>query len=376
MSRVLILHALLGTGHLSAARALEAAFRQASNSEPLVEDSLDFINPALSSFWKRGYKEFSERAAGLYSRLYQQADADDAAEAAFDNLRSAELGRVFFRRMERYVAELQPAAVIAVMPIPLALMSQLKQAGKLACPLYAVITDYVAHSTWIVPGVKRYFVPSSLTAELLHWRGMDPATFQVTGIPIKLEVATPKDPAAMRERHGLPHDRPLVTIFGGGVDPVRVRFIVATLLERQRPLTLVVAAGRNEQLLARLADLAGNPAVRLHKLGLIDYVDDLVAASDLVVSKPGGLITSEVLARGTPLITIEPLPGQEEPNADVVGAAGAGISLRVTELAPAAVLYLLDEPEVLARMRSSAQRIGRPRAALDIVAQVSADLAQ
>jgi processive 1,2-diacylglycerol beta-glucosyltransferase len=375
MRRVLILHALLGTGHQSAARALGAAFTQLPGVEAIVEDSLDFVNPALSSLWKGAYKGLSERAADLYARLYRSSDTPDAGQAALSNLHGAEIGRVFFRKLERYVAETRPDAVIAVMSVPLALMSQLKVQGALGCPLYAVITDYVAHSTWLYPDVARYFVPSDFTAQLLAWQGLAPEQIQVTGIPVGAAIAAPKDQAEVRARRGLPADRPLLTVFGGGVDPAAIHFIVSQLLAAGRPLTLAVCAGRNEALLEALADLEGNDTVGMVKYGPIDFVDDMVVASDLVISKPGGLITSEVLARGRPMVAIAPLPGQEEPNADFLAATGAGVALRVPELAPAVALHLLSEPELLAHMAAGAARVGRPRAAGVIAEQIMHDLA-
>lgn len=375
MRRVLILHALLGTGHQSAARALGAAFAQLPGAEAIVEDSLDFVNPALSGLWKNAYKGLSERAADLYARVYRSSDTSDAGQAALSNLHGAEMGRVFFRKLERYVAETRPDAVVAVMSVPLALMSRLKAEGALACPLYAVITDYVAHSTWLYPGVARYFVPSDFSAQLLAWQGLPPEQIRVTGIPVGPALAGQKDRAEVRARRGLPADRPLLTVFGGGVDSETIHFIVSQLLAAGRPLTLAVCAGRNQALLATLADLEGNATVGLVKYGPIDFVDDMVVASDLVISKPGGLITSEVLARGRPMIAIAPLPGQEEPNADFVAATGAGVALRVPELAPAVALHLLGEPELLARMAAGAARVGRPRAASTIAEQVLRDLA-
>jgi processive 1,2-diacylglycerol beta-glucosyltransferase len=104
-------------------------------------------------------------------------------------------------------------------------------------------------------------------------------------------------------------------------------------------------------------------------------VDDLVAASDLVITKSGGLIVSEVLARGTPMVIVDPIPGQEEWNADFVVGVGAGIQLRQPEAVPPAALYLLGQPERLAIMREQARRFGRPRAALDIAERVLGDLA-
>ena len=119
-----------------------------------------------------------------------------------------------------------------------------------------------------------------------------------------------------------------------------------------------------------IADLTSGPTLRLLQLGFIDFVDDLIAASDFVITKAGGLTVSEILARGTPMIVIDPIPGQEEWNADFVSGSDAGIQLRMIETAPAAALSLVSEPERLDSMRKHAERVGRPRVAFDIADQI------
>ena len=178
----------------------------------------------------------------------------------------------------------------------------------------------------------------------------------------------------MRARHELPADGPIVTLFGGGIEPKRVRLLIARLLEATTPGTLVVVAGRSNELIENIAHLKDGPSMRLHRLGRIDYVDDLVAASDLVITKSRGLIVSEILARGTPMIVIDPIPGQEEWNADYVAGTGAGLQLRQSESVPLAVSSLLGPPERLAMMRAQAARVGRPRAALNIAERIFAEL--
>jgi processive 1,2-diacylglycerol beta-glucosyltransferase len=133
---------------------------------------------------------------------------------------------------------------------------------------------------------------------------------------------------------------------------------------------IVLVAGRNGDLLEATADLEDTPQTKLKKLGMIDYVDDLIVASDLIITKAGGLITSEILARGTPMVIVDPIPGQEEQNADVIAAAGAGVQLRLLEMVTPAVRYLLQHPERLAEMRQAALEIGEPRAALNIAEYV------
>jgi processive 1,2-diacylglycerol beta-glucosyltransferase len=272
------------------------------------------------------------------------------------------------------VSDLRPEAVVSVHPIPGHVLAHNKQGGAMSAPLYVVVTDYMAHSSWLVPGVDRYFVPSDFTRRELLIRGVPPELIEVTGIPVSLEINEAKEPIALRERYELPADRCVITLFGGGIEAERVRLMVTQILEGRTEGMLVVVAGRNEKLEAALSDLVDGPHMRLRLYGKVDHVDDLVAASDLVISKAGGLTVSEVLARGTPMVIIDPVPGQEEWNADVVAGAGAGIQLRMPETVPPAALYLLSQPERLELMRRQARLIGRPRAALDVAGSIMSDL--
>ncbi|MBX0330525.1 hypothetical protein K2Z83_22985 [Oscillochloris sp. ZM17-4] len=236
------------------------------------------------------------------------------------------------------------------------------------------MTDFAAHSSWVHPSIDRYFLPSAITAQLLVRLGVPADLLEVTGIPVRAEIAAPKAPAAMRARHGLPPDGPVISLFGAGIEPQRVRLMVEGLLGLDAPLTLVTVTGRSAELAQHLDGLAGHGQVRLVRLGQMAYVDDLVAASDLVITKAGGLIVSEVLARHTPLLIIDPIPGQEEWNADMVAAAGAGTQLRMPEMVPIAVQALLAQPARLALMRQRAAAVGHPHAAAAIARRLLADL--
>jgi len=374
MPSILIVHASMGSGHLSAANALSAAFRQ-HGRDVVVLDVLDYANPVLRAALNQYFKQTTERAQSLYKLLYTQTDVGDVEEAFSGNRLLTMLERPFLTNFEQVVNDLRPDAVVAVHPIPGHVLAHNKQNGRLSQPFYSVVTDYMAHSSWLVPGVDRYFVPSDFTRRELLVRGVPPELLEVTGIPVNLEINEPKEPLAIRERHELPTDKCVITLFGGGIEVERVRLMVSQMLEGRTEGMLVVVAGRNERLEDALADLRDGPNMRLRLYGKVDHVDDLVAASDLVISKAGGLTVSEVMARGTPMVIIDPVAGQEEWNADVVVGSGAGIQLRMPETVPSAALYLLTQPERLELMRRQARLIGRPRAALDVAGSILSDLA-
>lgn len=374
--RVIILYASLGMGHISAANALSQAFSHFPEIEVLSEDALAYASSVYRNAVIQAYKNSSEKVPQLYKALYEGSDISDLERSLDSNLAWAKLELPFFRRLGRLIRETAPDAIVCVQQIPSRLLQLLEPEDQVSKPQYVVVTDLIAHSTWLNYGVDGYFLPNDLSANILKQRGVNPSLLHITGIPVKLEISKPKSKAEMRSRHHLPQDLSVVTLFGGGLNSRRVYAIVSSLLETLTSAMIVVVAGRNEDLLETLTDLTDltdNTHVKLRKLGTIDYVDDLIVASDLIITKAGGLITSEILARGTPTIIVDPLPGQEEQNADVITAAGAGVQLRLLEMVAPAVKYLLNHPDRLNQMRQSALELGKPRAALNIAEHILSD---
>jgi processive 1,2-diacylglycerol beta-glucosyltransferase len=267
------------------------------------------------------------------------------------------------------VQEYRPDAVLCTHFLPLNLLARERRKGRFAIPLYCVVTDYIGHAYWVEPQTDGYFVASAETRHVLAQRGVAGERIRITGIPVDPAIARPKDRTQMRRIHDL--DRPpVVMLMGGGVPVDRAERIIHALIRRGLTGTLVILAGRNARLEASLPQIESGPALAIKGLGLVEYVDDLVAASDLVITKAGGLMVSEIMARQTPMILAEPIPGQEEWNADYIVSVGAGIQLRNVDMIPLAVQALLASPSRLAALRAAAGRAGRPDAALKIAEAV------
>lgn len=372
--RILILHASIGGGHASAARALDLAFRQRGIDNVIVQDIFDFAGDNFRRAVVGSYLVTSEKAPLLWKMFYESGDVSDPRWTEIKNeLRGQAQRPLFFLTLFRYLKKLAPDIIIGTHFMPLEILLPRKRKGKIAAPLYEVITDYMVSSDWIQNGVASYFVASEFTRAAMLARGIDPALVHVTGIPVNPALAVEKNRAEARARVGLETEH-LITLLGGGIQSNRVHHVAQELLKTNLRGTLVIVAGRNKELQQEISGLQNGTSLRLLKLGFIDYLDDLVAASDVVITKAGGLTVSEILARGTPMIVIDPIPGQEEWNADFVSGSGAGIQLRMMETAPAAAVALLGEPARLEAMRVRAARVGRPRAALDIVDMVLSHL--
>jgi processive 1,2-diacylglycerol beta-glucosyltransferase len=368
MSRILVLYVSAGTGHVSAAKAVGEALALQPGVEVLVDDLFNHINETTKEAIVSSYNEISTNAQGLYTMFHSQLYKDSTESALRMNKTYATMARPFLQRFEKFVTDFKPDVLVYTMQYPLHLLE--KYAAERNIPEYAIITDFSVQTTWLRQNVTGYFVASTLTKNVLQRRGIAPENIYESGIPVKLEIAKAKEPMAMRQAHDFDTDKPLVTVFGGGVATDRIRNMVRQLLESDLNGTVAVVAGRNKELVAGLKDLKAGPGMEFRLLDFITYVDDLVVASDLVITKPGGLMTSEVLARATPMIVIDPIPGQEEWNADFVNGSGSGLHIRMPELVPAVVTALFNQPERLKAMRQQGQIVGRPRAAQSVAEQL------
>jgi processive 1,2-diacylglycerol beta-glucosyltransferase len=372
MPRVLLLHASVGTGHKRAAEALATAFRLRQPGEVRVEDVLDHTSRLFRVAYARSYLELTDRAPLLWGYFYTQTNADPNLAEFTNNIRKLveSIGTTGLKDLLRACS---PEVIICTHFLPMELLVRYKRNARLSQPIYCVITDHAAHTFWTYTEIDGYFVPDEQTREQLIARGVSAAQICVSGIPVDPAISAAKDCQSLRARHSLPADQPVLTLFGGGLDDEQVRMIVKGLLRSGITGALVIVAGRNPTLLDSLADLEPTAQLSLHLHGFIEFVDDLIVASDLVITKAGGLIVSEVLARAVPLIVINPIPGQEEWNADYVVSTGAGVQLRMAASVPATVARLLGHPQIMGEMRACAQAVARPRAAAEVAEQVISD---
>jgi len=373
MARVLILHASVGSGHKRAAEALAAAFQRRSPGQVRVEDVLRYTNPLFREAYARSYLRMTDKLPALWGYVYEQTDRDYFRFAT--DLRTL-VDAVWAWGLRRLLRDYQPQVIVCTHFLPVEVLARRKDHARLATPLYCVVTDYHAHAFWAYRNVDGYFVATEDTRQQLTARGVPDAAIKIFGIPVDPSISVPKNQADVRRARQFAADAPLVTLFGGGLEPARVRTMVDGLMRQDLRGTLALVAGRNRSLLGELQDIESIGPLELRKFGFIDWVDDLVVSSDAVITKAGGLTVSEVLARGRPMVIIDPIPGQEESNADYLVSVGAAISIRLPQHVPFAIQQLLRDQQRLNDMSEGASRVARPRAALDIAESVLADLGE
>jgi processive 1,2-diacylglycerol beta-glucosyltransferase len=365
--RVLLLSASSGAGHLRAAQALEKAL--SARGDCVVEhiDAMKYASKLFQSLCHKTYVSLAERAPDLLGMLYNRTDQPW-------NHRRPRLAmdRLNVQPMIRLLQRVQPDLCIATHFLPGEILAWLIAKKKLRARNAVVITDYDVHALWLCRTVDRYYVALPESAEYLAAIGVAREKLRITGIPVDPLFAKPvgRDDARKHLRLDARHPMLLMAAGGEGVGPVEQ--LVRGLLELRRPWQIVAVAGKSEKMRKRLEELAreagGLPggAPRLHPVGFTTEMDQYMAAADLLVGKAGGLTTSEALARGLPMVLIEPIPGQEERNADHLLEAGAAIRCNNLPVAAWKVAALLDDPARLKDMREAARQMARPNAAADI----------
>ena len=368
LNRVLVLSASAGAGHVRAAQALERALVATGRVREVRHvDILQYTTKLFRRVYAQAYLDLVNRAPEVLGWLYDYFDEPWKHE----RLRLA-LDRLNTTRFVRLLEDEQPDWAVSTHFLPAQLIAWLRSKGRLATRQAIVVTDFDVQGMWLTRHVDHYFVALEETRVHLERLGVPPVAVTVSGIPIDPVFAISKDDRAMRAKHGLAPDRTTILVSAGGFGVGPVEALIHALLELQHPAQVVVICGRSEELTRRLDELAAArpPALTpaLHVVGYTTEMDEYMAAADLLIGKPGGLTSSEALARGLALVIVHPIPGQEERNADHLLEAGAAIRCNNVPALAWKIDRLLSDPARLGAMRASAWRLARPHAARDIAA--------
>lgn len=367
--RILVLSASVGAGHLRAAQAVELALRQVV-PEAVVQnvDVLDLTNAAFRRLYGKAYLDLVNRAPHILGYFYDLLDRPSASgRNRGDRLRQA-VQNVNLKKFIQFLLDEPWDLVINTHFLPAEIIASLRKKEKLAIPQATATTDFETHRLWVNEPCDRYFTATEEGGLYLRSWGV-PALVDVipTGIPIHPVFGAAKDQGACRAKFGLSADRPVLLQLAGGFGVGPIEKLYRALLNVEVPSQFVVVTGRNEQVRQQLQTVPIPPRHQAQVMGFTDQIDELMSAANLVVSKPGGLTTSETLARGAGMVIVNPIPGQESRNSDFLLENGAAIKANNLATLAHKVTRLLRDPERLATLKANARHLGRPRAAFDVV---------
>ena len=362
-TRVLFLYISMSSGHQRAAAAVREALSVLSPAwETDGVDAFSFAYPTIGKLIARTYLEILRHTPVLWDFMYDNPDF----EAATREIREL-LKIITLPKMRALLKRHNPQALVCTQAVPCSVFAAEKRRGRLSIPLVAVITDFAVHSYWVHPEVDLYCVASEEARRYLIHQGLLASKIVVSGIPISPTFLqhVPKEQA--RAELDLDPKTPTILVMGGsqGLGPLQ------DLMEHLHALNFqcLITTGVNRDLFRSLQERYGKDR-RMRVLGFTKMVHTLMDASDLLITKPGGLTSAEALAKGLPMIITNPIPGQEERNARYLLKQGVAEEAEGPEGIARLAQALLHHPTKLKRMTEKTRDIAKPYAAMEVARHV------
>ncbi len=368
--KFLILHASAGHGHLKAAEAIAGAIRfQNPGALVLVKDALDFFPKPVKKQYVASYLYTITKLPKMWGLTYAVSDnrylypVTRILRRIFNGLCGRELENLM--QAERW------DAVISTHFMPAEVSAHLKRQGKLKGKAVTVVTDFLVHRFWLAKETDLYCGMCDETRAALEREGIDPSRIRITGIPVADIFGKREHAAAMRAHLGLDPDRFTVLFTSGGMGASAIQAPVAEFCRRTPDGQAVVVCGNNPALKSAL-DARAKEFPNLRVLGFVNNMHELMSAADLVVGKAGGSTTCETLAKGVPMMILEPVPGQEAFNRDILLKRGAALEAKSLAEVPDAIDAFRTDAAKRESIRAAIQAVGKPDAAHDVARLVLA----
>ncbi len=368
--KVLILSAAVGAGHLRAAEALEKTFKQMNAAEEVKNiDVLNYTNPLFRRLYGKAYLDMVNTMPEVLGWMYDSLDKpweNERRRFALDRLNT----QPFINLLKKE----KPDLAVCTHFLPSEIISWLKAKGKVDFPQAIVVTDFDAHAMWLCHHYEQYFVALDETKVHLSKIGIPAEKITVTGIPIDPIFAATKDKFAMREKFGLGRDKLTILVSAGGFGVGNIEFLLQALSDLQTPSQIVAICGRNEDLKIKLEKLSkekfNNHRVTFKPIGFTKEMDEYMSAADLIVGKPGGLTTSEAMAKDLIFVVVNPIPGQEERNSDHLLEKGCAIKCNNLPVLAYKIDELVKDKMRFEMMKKNVRKFARPNASREIVGKL------
>lgn len=360
--KILLLYISEDSGHHCASIAIERALHVLSpDVETLNINLFNYTNPIMERVINGAYMSVVKRRPEIWDYLYDNPKVLRQVQKLREKIHKSNTGK-----LKTLLDEFKPDGVICTQAFPCGLIADYKKTFSVDIPLIGVLTDYAPHSYWIFDNVDRYIVPSLETGKKLIGNGIDPSRILDYGIPIESRFRSSPLKDDIFKKLSLDKNIQTVLVMGGtqGLGPIKE--LVLLLDKSYMRLNIIIACGTNKKLYRWFARCVKRFRKKIVVLPFADNIDELMQISDIIVTKPGGITTAEALAKGLPMVIVNPLPGQEAMNTKFL--LSEGVAVKAQE--PADVTVLLEEllynKTKLRQMSAKAKSLSKPDSAVNI----------
>lgn len=330
MAKILILYATAGIGHKKAAYAIKEAFDEVREKDVQMEDSLDYTSGFFKASYNATYLFFIKYIPLIWGLFYYLLDV-----TWFYNIFIRPLRRltnlINTRQLVRFLIESKPEMVIVTHFLALEVIADLKRKGLFTAPLIAVVTDYKSHTFWLSDLADYYVAASEYTKVDLVKRGIRPERILVYGIPCGRGFSEERDRGKGLLKIGLDPSKKTLFVLSGGFGVGPIKGVTLEMDKSPADFQGIVVCGYNKELEGKIKTIAKDARHKFKVYGFVDNVDELMHYSDVLVSKPGGISTTESLAAEVPMIVMKPIPGQEMRNYKFLEQNHAALKIKKPE---------------------------------------------
>lgn len=357
MKKILIIYATAGAGHKVAGLALYERLKETPELNVSCVDALDYTSSLQKRLYSGTYSFLISRAPAVWGFFFHLLDRKFLHPLV--RILRRGYNRVTAARLHRFLQEERFDVIFSTHFMATEVVSALKRQGRISSKLVTVVTDFDVHRFWITPESEHFAVASDWTKEKLVSTGIPPEKCRVTGIPTFRKFSEQKDVAALKARLGLKPDVFTVLIATGsfGIGPIE------EISGKLEGFQVLVVCGHNRKLYERLSRRQ-KELVKVY--GLVDNMDELMAVSDFMITKPGGLSISEALVSGLSMMFFNAIPGQEQGNVKVLNHYGIGISGCPVDKMAEILKEHRDHPQRLQEAKERARQLAHPNAAEDL----------
>lgn len=357
--KVLLLSVTAGEGHNSTGKAIMRGL-ESRGMEARMLDTYNYISPLLGDTVSKGYLITSQITPHAYRSVYNHAERreQNTSKYSLTNFMNSFLAN----RLEDYLIDYKPDVIICTHVFAAQIINRMKLSGKLlSVPTIGIVTDFCIHPFWPdIDRIEYIVIASELIAAEATRKGIAKEKLLPFGIPVQEKFGKHEDKQKTRQLLGLDADKFTILIMSGSMGYGDMSEIVREVEQIDLDLQIICVCGNNKKAKEQIDEMTHQKPI--YNFGFVTNVDELMDAADCIITKPGGITTSEALSKGLPMIMMNPIPGQEDRNVEFL--LNNGVSMLVSKTAPLSdVIYqMFCFPERLENMRDNVGRVGKPKA--------------
>ncbi len=357
-SDIIFLYSSNTSGHAQAAKAINNTINQKAPELKTQLFDASYFYPFLGPIISKFYIEVIKKTPQIWNYIYDNHEVKKATE----EIRTL-FNIININKLKKILDNFKPKLMVCTHAIPANVIAYWKRRDGVSGKLVCVITDHIAHSYWIHKESDLYLVPNEETKLNFIKNGIHPLKIFVTGIPIEQNFSKRIDKHTARKFFSLDTRKFTVLIMAGsyGIGPLYE--ILEIFLKNLLPVQYMIITGKNKKLYRKMKGKIKNfPKDNIKIFRFIKNISIAMDASDLLITKPGGLTTSEALVKNLTMILVEPLPGQEQRNAEYLIKHKLAEKCNDINKLPEIIKSFLKNPEKIEKYKHRMSNFARPDA--------------